>query len=507
MGFVTKKEKIQLFKTEVKYLGHCFSKDGLKPLPDRVEAIREAKTPENLTELRSFLGSVNYYGRFIPHLQTICAPLHLLERKGAMWRWSTEAERAFREVKEKIATCFTLNAYDANLPLIMATDASNIGVGAILLQQADGRDLPIAAVSRKLTKSEVNLSTIDKEAVAVMFGIRKFHDYIYGRKFLIQSDSRVLSRILDENSEIPKHTASRLAHYAITLSGYNYKIRHKPGKENAAADALSRLPMEKQEEFAPTAEDNYSLFNMKIEDLELTKRNLKRATWEDKELVQVVRYLRFGWPDKKNINPNLHTYYEKRDELSIIDDILIWRDRVIIPETLRKAVMEYLHRSHPGIVQSQSLAKTYVYWPRINRDLEEMIKQCNSCQRFKNKEPETPLNSWNLPQGPWQRVHLDFKGPFKNRMWLVVIDAYSRWLEIKALRNATVQKTMEFLRELMSRHGIPKQLVTDNGPQFRADEFKTFTKENNIIHIRSTPYHSRTNGLAEPSHPDVRKES
>lgn len=254
-----------------------------------------------------------------------------------------------------------------------------------------------------------------------MFGIRKFYHYIFGRKFTIQYDSKILKQILDENQEIPKHTGSCLAHYAIILSSYNYKIMHRPGKENVAADALSRLPMNKEEDDTFNKEDSYLIFNMKIEDLELTKKNLRKKIWNDTDLAEVIRYLHFGWPDKRKLNKNLHTYFEKRDELALIDDILIWRDRLIIPEVLRKPILNFLHRSHPGIIQTQSLAKTYVYWSRINNDIEEMINKCESCQRYRNKEPETPLNSWNVPQRPWQRLHVhkkyrEFKR--KEKVWI-----------------------------------------------------------------------------------------
>ncbi|XP_054283635.1 uncharacterized protein K02A2.6-like [Macrosteles quadrilineatus] len=499
-GLCTREDKLQLFKQSVTYLGHKISALGIQPVEDRVEAIKKQPPPKNVSELRSFLGSVNYYSRFIPNLQSLCFPLHRLLHKNSTWVWNSDCEDAFNNIKSNISNNMVLVHYDPKLPLILATDACNIGLGAVLLHRgSDGSQKPIAAASRTLNSAEQNYSSIDKEALAIIFGVEKFYKYLYGRHFTLLCDHKPLERIFGAKQPIPKHAASRLARWAIILSGYDYDINYRAGKDNVLADCLSRLPLE-----GGTNIDTYQTLgevnqvrSMRIEDLPLTKQTLQDNTHRDDELKHIISYCVRGWPDRSSIPDNLKIFYDKRHELSYEEGILLWQERIVIPKSLRGDILSYLHVSHPGIVAMRSLAKLYVYWPKIDDDIENLVKTCTRCQTFRKNDVETPLNSWNIPENAWERLHIDFKGPFDGYMWLVVIDAYSRWLEIFPMKNATSNTVIRRLRELFCRYGLVKQIVTDNGNQFVSEEFREFCRKNNVIHIRTTPYHSRSNGCVE----------
>ena len=169
----------------------------------------------------------------------------------------------------------------------------------------------------------------------------------------------------------------------------------------------------------------------------------------------------------------------------------------MVPPQGRKVVIDLLHDGHPGCTRMKGLARSFVWWPGIDHDLEEKVKSCDACQRTRHSPAQAPLNPWEFPSVPWERLHADFTGPFMNKMFLIVVDAYSKWLEVVPLSAATSEGTIEHLRSIFATHGLPRVFVTDNGSQFTSGEFEAFMKGNRIRHIRSSPYHPSSNGLAE----------
>ncbi|XP_021347324.1 uncharacterized protein K02A2.6-like [Mizuhopecten yessoensis] len=170
---------------------------------------------------------------------------------------------------------------------------------------------------------------------------------------------------------------------------------------------------------------------------------------------------------------------------------------MIIPPRLRTRVLEELHSGHIGVVKMKALARSYVWWPGIDKDIETMTKSCNGCQNVKHAPPAAQIHQWEWPYRPWSRLHIDFAGPFLGSMFFVVVDTNSKWPEVVQMNTTTSEKTIEVLRTKIARNGIPRQIVSDNGPQFVSEEFRNFVKSNGIRHSTSAPYHPSTNGLAE----------
>ena len=196
-------------------------------------------------------------------------------------------------------------------------------------------------------------------------------------------------------------------------------------------------------------------------------------------------------------NPLLKAFYNRINELSIHRGCLMWGIRVVIPVKLRRQVLDLLHTSHPEIVKMKLLARSYVWWPGIDKDIEILVKQCSGCQ-MQQKEPQScNLHPWEWPSSPWERFHVDFAGPFLNKMFFVVVDAHSKWPEIVTMNSTTAERTIEELRTIFARNGLPKQLVSDNGVQFTSEIFKKFMKDNGILHLRTAPFKPSTNGLVE----------
>ena len=192
--------------------------------------------------------------------------------------------------------------------------------------------------------------------------------------------------------------------------------------------------------------------------------------------------------------PHFHKYWS---ELSVYDGCLLCGNRVIIPPEGRERVIELLHEGHHCNSRMKGLVRSFVWWPNIDRDLEEKVKACDACQQLRHSPAQAPLHPWEFPKQPWDRLHADLAGPFQGKTFLVIIDAYSKWLKVSPLSAATSTVTIQHLRSIFATHGLPRSFVTDNGPQFTSAEFEAFMKNNGIRHIKSSPYHPASNGLAE----------
>ena len=176
---------------------------------------------------------------------------------------------------------------------------------------------------------------------------------------------------------------------------------------------------------------------------------------------------------------------------------MLWGTRVIIPLKGRKAALEILHESHPGMGQMKSLARGYLWWPNLDKEIEQYVKRCSECQMSRSMSPAAPPHSWAPPEGPWSRVHIDYAGPFQGRMFLLLVDAHSKWLEIHETSTTTSSATIELLRRTFANVGLPQTIVSDNAPNFTSEEFTAFLKHNEIRHLRSAPYHPASNGIVE----------
>lgn len=211
----------------------------------------------------------------------------------------------------------------------------------------------------------------------------------------------------------------------------------------------------------------------------------------------MLRFVQSGWPSVVE-DPVLKPYHSRRNELSIVQGLLMWGIRVIVPVAIRKQILSSLHECHMGIVKMKSMARQYVWWPNIDSDIEHLCKSCQVCCENRDSPASAPLHPWSYPERPWQRLHVDLAGPFMDKMWLVLTDAHSKWPEIFCLnQNSTSSSVINRIREVIVRFGIPEQIVSDNGRQFTSQEFQRFCKNNGIKHTMSSVYHPRSNGAAE----------
>uniref|UniRef100_A0A1Y1NP23 RNA-directed DNA polymerase n=1 Tax=Photinus pyralis TaxID=7054 RepID=A0A1Y1NP23_PHOPY len=228
-------------------------------------------------------------------------------------------------------------------------------------------------------------------------------------------------------------------------------------------------------------------------------KQIAKETRNDLVLNAILGYCLHGWNtcDDRNVGKNFKCYFEKRDQLHVEHNCILWGYRVIIPTKLRQTILDDLHLSHLGANKMKSIARSYFWWPNMDLDIEQVCKTCKTCTKFLPNLNKNPVNPWPRPTGPWRRIHIDFLGPIQDSKYLVVTDAFSKWLEVFKLNSTTADKTIACLRSLFARFGLVETLVSDNGPPFTSSEFKNFLANNGIVHIFSPPYHPASNGAAE----------
>ena len=303
-GLKINKDKCQFMLTEISFLGYILSKQGIRPQPEKTKAIKEAPKPENTQQLRAFLGLINYYAKFIGNLSGKLSPLYKLLQKNATWHWGKQQEAAFNTAKEALSADTLLTHYDPGKRLILTCDASPDGVGAVLSHMDEKGDRPIAFASRSLNQAEKNYSQLDREGLGIIFGVKKFHKFLFGRKFTIFTDHKPLLGLFGENKTLPEHASPRIQRWAITLTAYNYELKYKPGSENSA-DSLSRLPL-KNQSLSYVPEDVFVLFTI-MDNSNINVNDIKRETQKDECLIKVYEYCKNGWPEE-SVNDDLRPY-------------------------------------------------------------------------------------------------------------------------------------------------------------------------------------------------------
>ena len=228
-GLKLKREKCKFGLTEIEFLGYSISEKGIKPCENLSQAIRDAPEPNDKHELRAFLGLLNFYHSFLPHKATILDPLHNLLKKDVRWKWTKECTNSFNNAKKLLSNHLLLTLFNPKFPIVLVCDASPVGVGSVLCHKINGKEIPIAFHSRTLTKTERNYAQIDREALAIIDGVKKFHNFIYGFPFEIVTDHKPLLGLFNPSTSTPDVISPRMLRWNYLLSAYSYKITHRPG--------------------------------------------------------------------------------------------------------------------------------------------------------------------------------------------------------------------------------------------------------------------------------------
>lgn len=393
--------------------------------------------------------------------------------------------------------------FQPEAPFVLTVDAGPCGLGAVLAHRdADGRERPIAFASRSLTTSEKNYSQIQKEATAIIYGVKHFHQYLYGRQepFILKTDHKPLLSIFGKRNLISVTAALHLQRYAIILGAYNYTVQYVDAKNNQIADYFSRSPLSVAVSDNDKNEDGsskYFLFlDASVEPVLFD--DIRRATAADSVLKTVIKYMNNGWPRKiqcKIISP----YFHCKTDLEVIDGCLFRGHRIIIPVIYRDKLLKELHSAHFGIVKTKSAARSRMWWPGIDADIERWVGACGACSSVRSSPPRAPPAPWPRPPAAWHRIHIDYMS-IGQAVYLIVVDAYSKWLECVHMdRGTSTNALIQKLKDMFSRFGVPYVIVSDNDVKISSAEFHTFYRVNGIEYLNSPIYHPASNGQAENS--------
>ena len=505
-GVRLRKEKCVFMAPEVTFLGYRVNKEGVTTVDEKIKPITDAPLPSNVTQLKSFLGMLNYYHKHLPGLATILEPLHRLLKKNSRWKWGEDQQNSFEKAKELLCSTEILVHYDPKKKLVIHCDASPYGIGAVLSHvMEDQTEKPIAYMSRTLNPAERNYSQIEREALAIIGGIKKFHQYVYGRTFDLVTDHKPLLGLLAGHKAIPSMCTPRIQRWAILLAAYDYNLFYRKGQENGNADCLSRLPLSTIQPISRAARPD-SIFDMDyvlmmdLSHAPVTFDEVRSKSSKDpiiNKVMDMVLNSENDWCHEKA--PEFKPYSTRVRDLSVEEGTLLWGHRVVTPPELQDIVLEELHQAHPGSVRMKALARSYLWWPGIDDEIERTSKLCTTCQEHANNPEKAPPHPWEHPSKPWSRLHIDYAGPYLGRMFLIITDSFSKWTDVYSVKSAKSRVTIEKLRTSFASHGIPEIVVSDNASCFTSDEFDNFTGKNNIRHITGAPYHPSTNGLAERS--------
>lgn len=517
--------KCQWFVSKVKYLGHELSAEGISPNKEKVGAILKAPTPLNVTQLKAFIGMIMFYSKFMKNLNITLAPLYNLLKKGVHWKWDGFCQAAFERAKVELASEKLLTHYNPSLPIIVTCDASNEGIAGVLSHRVNGQERPVFYASRTLTVAEKKYPILHREALAIVFAMEKFYKYVYGNHVEIYTDHKPLEGIFGSKKGEPPVIATRLQRYVLRLSIFDYALKYKKGNNIGHADCLSRLPIdhslneipEDQQKFrgvfslsnglsrlsvrsekceADINEENTFETNetLTVNSFVLDNETLRSEIVKDDCLRRVREYTMNGWSNNRD-KKELSFYYSKNQQLNVEDGCLTLGERKIIPASLKEKVLNVLHANHAGIEKMKQMARMHVYWEGMNKDITLHVAQCESCQMFR-KDKTKVYGSWPETSFPFERVHLDFFH-FRGSTFLILVDVYSHWLEVKRMSRTNAPSLINVLEEIFSVFGFPKEIVSDNGPPFGSYDLRKFLDERSIKLTHTPPYHPQSNGSAE----------
>lgn len=496
-GLRVNKKKCLFAENKIFYLGHILSHEGTFKLSEN-EKIIDFPIPTSVTEVKRFCGFVNFYGKFIENLSTKLYPIYKLlkNNKNDAIEWNDECDDSFKLIKRELISPKVLCHFNPKHKIVLTCDASSVGIGAILAHEyPDKSQRPIEYASRVLSPTEQKYSVIEKEALAIVFATKKFYQYLIGKHFYLATDHKPLLAIFGENKGIPKMSANRLQRWAFQMSAFNYTIKHVKSQENVA-DILSRLPNATESTYNKTHQVNYLNFVLQNHDLPIRYEEVLFETERDKILSNVIEMLENGDMERLK-GDEFKPYLSRKNELTIENGVLMWGFRIIIPQSLRQSILKQLHQSHMGIVKTKSLARSYIWWPKIDHDIECMIKSCDACLSVLPNPAKAPVLNYNVTDEPWERIHIDYAGPYQGLYFLIILDSHSKWIEVNISKTATTEHSIASLRETFARFGVPKKLVSDNGTQFISENFQYFMKMNGIKHYLIAPQHPASNGAGE----------
>lgn len=492
-GLVFNSKKCQIALEKVSFFGHEYGIDGIHPSPEKVRDLKASPTPTSKDDLQRFLGFIQFLSPFIPNLSDKAAPLRDLLKHDTPWCWQEDHQEIFDGLKNIVSDDCLLQYYDVSKNVQLHCDASSRGAGACLMQPRNGATAayaPVAYASKALTETEQRYSNLERELLAVVYGVERFSMYLLGRPFKVITDHRPLEAICTKNLTLAPPRVQRLL---LRLQGYDMQVEYIPGKNNTVPDWLSRAPNQ----------DNCNLvqLDLRVDFISFTHERmtqLQEETLRDSTLMELKEQIMAGWPRSIKELPNsLRPFWDYRDELAVENGVVLKGSRIIIPATMQSYVLEKLHAGHMGITKCQLRARDTVFWPRINQQIKDLVGKCTICQKYQESQMKEPMIPHEVPSVPWTKLGSDLFH-FNNRDYVLVTDYTTKYAVVRQLpQTAPATAIVKVHKRIFSELGTPLELVTDRGPHYKAQAFEDFCEEWGIRHTSSSSTYAQSNGAAE----------
>lgn len=490
-GLTVNLKKCNLLQPSVSFLGHMVSSEGIVTEAKKVEAVMSFPTPQTVKEVQRFLGMTGWYHRFIPQFADRSAPLNALKRKNAPWVWTTECQEAFDGLKSDLAHAPVLLAPDFHLPFKVQTDASDVGLGAVLTQEVDGMERVIAYASRLLNPAERNYSVSERECLAVVWSVEKWRQFLEGRHFEVITDHSALAWVFNH----PKPN-SRLVRWTIRLQEFDFHVTYRKGQYNVVPDALSRAPVGLTSQLMVYQVDKDHKCTLPVDWMDIAA-----AQQDDPETQGIMKDIQRG-------NQKLGRIAYVMENGFLFRAVPLKQGgqklQLFIPSKMRAQFLRYFHDSplsgHLGRLKTLLRLLEVAYWPEVRKNVWEYTRHCVTCQRYKPQmtKPSGHLQSTAI-QEPGYMLGVDYMGPFtkskrQNQYLLVVVDYCSKWVELFPLRQAKTPKLAAILiDEIFTRWGTPAYLVSDRGSQFTSHLLNRVCHQWGVVQKLTTAYHPQTN--------------
>ncbi|KAL1224617.1 putative mitochondrial protein [Cardamine amara subsp. amara] len=467
-----KRSKCAFATKKVEYLGHYIEEKGISTDPNKIKAVEEWNKPENLKQLRGFLGLAGYYRRFVKNFGTIARPLTALTKRNA-FEWSDEAQEAFQTLKKGLCEAPVLALPRFDQPFVVETDACTHGIGAVLMQNGH----PLAYISRHLKGKQLHLSIYEKELLAVIFAVQKWRHYLLPNHFFIKTDQRSLKYLLEQRLNTPIQQQ-----WLPKLMEFSYEIQYRQGKDNVAADALSRV-------------EGAEILHMAMSVLECDlMMEIQRNYDGDTALKEIIEELK-----KK---PNSKKHY------SWIQNVLRRKSKIVVPmkPELKDKILQWLHCSgsggHSGRDVTHQRVKGLFYWKGMIKDIQSYIRSCNVCQQCKYETLASPglLQPLSIPETIWSNISMDFIDglpySFGKTVIFVVVDRLSKAAHFMPLSHPynAVSVAQVFLDNVYKLHGCPQTIVSDRDTVFLSEFWRELFTLQGVSLNFSSAYHPQSDG-------------
>jgi transposase InsO family protein len=469
-------------KSEVKYLGYVVSSEGISASPDKIKAVRDYPRPENVKDVRSFVGLASFYRRLIPKFADLAKPLTELTRKETEFVWGETQETAFNSLKEKLCSSEVLAFPDFKSDFTLTTDGSGVGIAAILSQVQNGVERPVSYASRQLSKTEQNYTASEIEMLAVVWSLRVYRTYLYARHFIVKTDHAALTFLHKFSGN-----NARLLRWSLRLAEYDFEVHYRPGAKIPHVDSLSR-------HICALASNPA-----------VSKDKVGREQAKD-AFCQAVKV-----GDSKG-----KTEFFKDEDGVIYKRHKGGEPLLVVPESLVNEILSLNHDSvyaaHPGRHRMLDILKLKFWWKGMSKHVDEYVKNCDACQRRHGRQEfKAPMGKVREPTRQWEIVHMDTVGPLQisdkgNKYILTFVDSFSKYVEAIALPDiCAITCARAYASQVITRHGVNDILVTDNGTSFTAVFFNEVCKILGVKHITTSPCHAAGNGQIERVHRTMKK--